>query len=82
MLIFMFAIIYFLILRPQQKKQKEHNNMIASLKKNDEVVTGGGIHGTIVNVKDKTYILRVDDNVRIEVSKTAIARLKRQTDPN
>ena len=52
--------------------------MVTSLKKNDEVVTGGGIHGTIVNVKDNTFIIRVDDNVRIEVSKTAIARLKRQ----
>jgi preprotein translocase subunit YajC len=51
--------------------------MISELKKNDEVITLGGIHGTIVNIKEKTVILRVDDNTRIEVEKTAIAQLKK-----
>jgi preprotein translocase subunit YajC len=61
---------------PQRKQQKEHRNLLSNLKKNDEVVTASGIHGTIVNVKDTTVILRVDENVKIEVDKIFIAALK------
>ena len=77
--ILMFVIFYFLLIRPQQKKQKEHQKMLSEIKKNDDVITTGGIHGTIVNVKDKTFTLRVDDNVKIEISKSAVAGVKRQT---
>jgi preprotein translocase subunit YajC len=52
--------------------------MLANLSKNDEVVTSSGIHGTIVNVKDKTVILRVDENVKIELEKNSIALVKKQ----
>jgi preprotein translocase subunit YajC len=76
--ILIFVIFYFLLLRPQKKAQTEHKKMIASLKKNDEVITSGGIHGTIVNVKDHTLILKVDDNVKVEVQKNAIATMKRK----
>lgn len=68
-----FLIFYFLLILPQKKQQKKHQEMISSLKKNDEVVTIGGIHGVIVNVKDKTFVLRVDDNTRIEIDKSAIS---------
>jgi len=77
-LIFIFAIFYFMLIRPQQKQQKKHQEMINNLKKNDEVVTAGGIHGTIVNVKEKTFILRVDDNVKIEVDKNAISYIEKE----
>ncbi|OGW94606.1 MAG: preprotein translocase subunit YajC [Omnitrophica bacterium RIFCSPLOWO2_12_FULL_45_13] len=53
--------------------------MIAALKKNEEVVTTGGIHGTIVNVKEATVTLKVDDNVKIDVEKNCIARIKHKT---
>ena len=76
-IIFIFAIFYFLLIRPQQKKQKEHGKMIQELKKNDEVVTNGGVHGTIVNVKDTTFVLKIDENVKVEINKTAIAYLKK-----
>jgi preprotein translocase subunit YajC len=56
--------------------------MISALKKNDEIITTGGIHATIVNVKEKTYVIRVDDNTRIEISKTAVAGLKRKPEEN
>lgn len=79
-LILMFVIFYFLLIRPQQKKQKDHQKMISELKKNDDIITTGGIHGTIVNVKDKTYSLRVDDNVKIEISKSAVTGVKRRTE--
>ncbi len=76
-IIFIFGIFYFLLIRPQHKKQKEHENMVSGLKKNDEVVTNGGVHGTVVNVKDTTLTLRVDDNVKIEINKAAVAYLKK-----
>ena len=72
-LILMFVIFYFLLIRPQQKKQKDHKQMLSELKKNDQVITSGGIHGTIVNIKDNTYVVRVDDNVKIEISKSAVS---------
>jgi len=80
--IFIFVIFYFMLIAPQKKQQKEHRNLLANLKKNDEVVTASGIHGTIVNVKDTTVILRVDENVKIEVEKVSIAALKGTTGIN
>ncbi|RKY39330.1 MAG: preprotein translocase subunit YajC [Candidatus Omnitrophota bacterium] len=79
-LVFLILLFYFLILRPQRKKQIEHQRLISSLKKNDEVVTVGGIHGVIVNVKEKTFVLRVDDNTKIEIDKNSIAYLKKRRD--
>ena len=73
----MFALIilifYFLIYRPQKKRDKEAKAMLAAMKKGDKVVTIGGIHGTIVTVKDKTVVIKVDDSARIEFSKEAIS---------
>ncbi len=77
-LLFIFGIFYFLIIRPQMKKQKEHAAMINELKKNDEVVTSGGIHGTIINIKEKTFVVRVDENAKIEVDKTSVSYVKKQ----
>lgn len=76
-LILIFVIFYFLLIRPQKSKEKEHQKMLGNLNKNDEVVTSSGIHGTIVNVKDKTIILRIDDNVKMEVEKNAVAYIKK-----
>ena len=67
-----FLIFYFLVIKPQKDKQKEQKTLIDTLKKNDEVVTVGGIHGTVVLVKDKTVVVRVDDNVKIEFDKESV----------
>jgi preprotein translocase subunit YajC len=75
--LFVFAIFYFMLLRPQQKKQKEHQAMIGDLKKNDEVVTSGGIHGTIVNIKEATFVLRIDENVKMEIDKNSVSYVKK-----
>ncbi len=72
MYLIIFVVFYFFLIRPQQKKQQEHQSMIDQLKKNDEVVTSGGVHGIIVNVKDKTVILKIDENVKIELEKSAV----------
>ncbi len=66
-------IFYFLIIRPQNKKQKETQKMIAALKKGDKVATIGGIRGTIISVKEQTVVVKVDDNSKIEFSKSAVA---------
>ena len=75
-LVAMFAIFYFLLIRPQQKKQKEHAKFISALEKNQDIVTDGGIHGTIVGLKDSTVSLRIADNVKIEVERASISREK------
>ena len=74
-LILIIAIFYFILIRPQQKQQKDFKDMVASLKKNDQIVTIGGVHGTIINVKEKTFVLRVNDDTRFEIDKTAVGRL-------
>lgn len=76
-LVLIFVIFYFMLIRPQKSKEKEHQKMLSNLNKNDEVVTSGGIHGTIVNVKDKTVVLRIDENVKLEIDKNCIAYIKK-----
>ena len=78
-LVLIFVIFYFMLIRPQKQREKDHQKMVNDLSKNDDVVTSGGIHGTVVNVKDKTVIIRVDENVKLEVEKGCIAQvLKKQ----
>ncbi len=71
-LIFIGIIFYFLLIRPQQKQRKEHQKLIESLKTGDNIITNAGIHGRITNVKEKTVIVKVDDNVKIEFDKASI----------
>lgn len=68
-----FVVFYFLIIRPQNKKQKDMQKMIAGVKKGDKIVTIGGIHGTVQAVKEGTVVVKVDDDCRIEFSKSAVA---------
>ena len=72
----MFVIMYFFMIRPQQKKQKEQQSYVDSLKAGDKVVTIGGAHGTIVSVREKTVVLEVDASkgVRIVFLKTSISK--------
>jgi preprotein translocase subunit YajC len=71
-----FVIFYFLIIRPQNKKQKEAQKMIQAIKKGDHVVTAGGVHAVVYTVKEKTVILKVDDNTKMEFSKSAVASVE------
>jgi len=74
-LILIMVIFYFLLIRPQQKRMKEHQNMIASLKKGDKIITGGGIYGTITDVKDGFVRVEIADGVRIKVKQDTISGL-------
>jgi len=67
------VVFYFLLIRPQQKRTKQHRAMSEALKAGDKVVTVGGIRGTIAGVDQQTVILRVADNVKITLNKSAIA---------
>ena len=66
-------IFYFIVFKPQRDKQKELKKTIDNLKKNDQVVTIGGLHGVVVLVKEKTVVVRVDDNTKLEFDKEAVA---------
>ena len=70
------VIFYLLIFMPMRKRQKKIELMIAELKNGDKVITSSGIYGVIAGVKDKTFILKISDQVKIEVSKNAIAGLQ------
>ena len=76
-LVFIFIIFYFLLIRPQQKKQKEHEALVKAVKTGDQVVTSSGIHGTISNVKDKTVIVKIADNVKVEFDRAAIVAVEK-----
>jgi preprotein translocase subunit YajC len=67
------AIFYFLIIRPQNKKQKETQRMLSALKKGDKIVTIGGIHGVIQSVKEASVVVKVDENTKLEFSRSAIS---------
>ena len=73
MMLVMFVVIYFFMIRPEQKKQKDKRSLLGNLKKGDKVLTIGGIYGTVGNVKDDTVILKVGDNTNIKFNKTAIS---------
>jgi len=78
--LFMGVVFYFILIRPQQKKQKQHQQLLANLKTGDRVVTSGGIHGLIANVKETTFLLKVADNVKIEIDKGAISGVEKQSE--
>lgn len=72
-LIFIFVIFYFLLILPQQRRQKKWQQMLANLKTGDKVVTSGGLHGTIVALREDFVHLRVPpDNLRVEVSRSSV----------
>ena len=76
-----FLVFYFIVIKPQKSKQEEFKKLLSDLKKNDQIVTSGGIHGTVINVKDTTAIVRIDDNVKIEIDKEAIGSVKKSNNP-
>ncbi len=75
MLIVLFAVFYFLLIRPQQKRQKEHKRMVEALAKGDEVVTNGGLLGRITKVGDNFITLEVAEGTQLRVQRSAVASL-------
>ena len=76
MMILIFVIFYFLLIRPQNKKNKAHQDMLNALKNGDRVITNGGIYGRVTKVEDAVVTVEVADRVRIKLSRQAIASLQ------
>jgi len=79
-IILIFGAMYFFMIAPQRKKQKEHEKMLSALQSGDEVVTTGGIYGTITNVKDDRFVIRVSDTTKLEVGKGFISTVVKRED--
>jgi preprotein translocase subunit YajC len=77
-IILIIAVFYFFIIRPQTKKQKERRKLLEAVDKGDDIVTIGGIHGKIVGLKNdgKILLVKVDDNLKLEIDRTAVSHLK------
>jgi preprotein translocase subunit YajC len=75
-LVAIFAIFYFVMIRPQRKRQKEQQAMIASLQKGDKIMTIGGIYGTIENLNETTVIIKVEGGTTLKVARTAVNPVK------
>ncbi len=72
-LVLIFGIFYFLLIAPMRKRQKQLQQMLSELKKGDRVVTNGGIHGEVYALDEETLLLKVAENVRIKVARSAIS---------
>ena len=72
-MILIFVAFYFLLIAPQRKKQKQHQKMISALEKGDNVKTIGGMFGTVTGVKDDRVVVKIAENVKVEVAKDAVS---------
>ena len=82
MLLLIFGIMYFLLIRPQQKKLKDHQAMVAALRRGDQVVTQGGVIGKVVKVKDDGEVeVEIADGVKVRVVQSTIATVVSKTEP-
>lgn len=81
-LILMFAIFYFLLIRPQQKKQKLHRQMVQNLKKGDRVMTSGGLYGRITGITDTVVTLEISEKVRVKVARSNITSSTESDNPS
>ena len=74
------AMMYFLMIRPQSKQRKEHENMLKNVKSGDKVLTSGGLYGIVTNVKEKSLMVKIADNVKVEVAKSALTSVVQKSD--
>ena len=72
MFVILGVMFYFLLIRPQQKQRKEQENMIKNVKSGDRILTTGGIYGIVTNVKEKSLMVKIADNVKVEIAKSAV----------
>ena len=80
-LVLIFAIMYFLLIRPQQKKVKQHQAMVAALRKGDQVVTQGGLIGKVSKVSDDELEVEVATGVKVRVVRSTVAQVRSKTEP-
>jgi preprotein translocase subunit YajC len=78
MLVIMFAIFYFLLIRPQQKRAKQHKQLVESLKVGDQVVTAGGIHGKVNAIQENVVHLEVATGIKIKVNRSSVVSTEKE----
>lgn len=76
-ILLMFAIFYFLLIRPQQKKAKDHRTLLATIKKGDKVVSSGGLHGVVTGITDDIVTMEIAPKVRVKISRGSIAGISK-----
>jgi preprotein translocase subunit YajC len=79
-LIIIFAIFYFLLIRPQQKKSKQHKQLLSELRKGDKVISSGGLHGVITGMSDEVLTVEISPKVRVKISRGSIAGVIRRSE--
>ncbi|PKQ02398.1 MAG: preprotein translocase subunit YajC [Alphaproteobacteria bacterium HGW-Alphaproteobacteria-12] len=77
----LFAIMYFLVLRPQQRRVKEHREMVANVRRGDVVVTAGGLVGKVTKVDDGEITVEIAENVRVRVVKGTLSEVRSKSEP-
>jgi preprotein translocase subunit YajC len=80
MMVLMFVMMYFVAIRPGQKRMKEHQKLIASVTVSDHVIMESGVHGIITSVKDRTVMVKIADNVKVEYERSKIAAVTKKSD--
>ena len=79
-LIIIFAIFYFLLIRPQQKKAKQHKQLLSELRKGDKVISSGGLHGVITGMSDELLTVEISPKVRVKISRGSISGVIRKAE--
>lgn len=80
MMAVIFAIFYFLLIRPQHKKMKEHKKMVEEIKKGDRIVTAGGIYGTVENLSEATLTVKIAEGVKVKITRSSVGTVVKPED--
>ena len=80
-LVLIFAVFYFLMIRPQRKRQKEHQTMVQELQKGDKVISAGGIYGTIESISDDSVVMKLEGGTTIRIAKSSVIGRREQPGP-
>lgn len=78
-LVLVFAIFYFLLIRPQQKKMKEHENMLNAIKPKDEIITGGGVYAKVIKADNDVLTVEIAKDVEIKISRSSVREVVSET---
>jgi preprotein translocase subunit YajC len=82
MIVLLFVIMYFFMIRPQQKQRKEVEKQRASLKTGDKIITAGGVHGKLKEINDTNYVIEIAEGVKIKIDKTSVFAAREETQSN
>jgi preprotein translocase subunit YajC len=82
MMVIIFGIFYFILIRPQQKKMKEHKKMVEELKKGDKIVTSGGIYGMVENAGANTLTVKIAEGTKVKIARSSVTTVLTEEEAN